>query len=374
MKIVFVTREGYGLAGARVRAYNFAKELKRRGIKTEVLSYADDLGAKDGIHEGSMSLLEKIRHNLIAYKRLSQEKNAIIVLQRVNYHSLGPLLNRIIKKNHLVLDLDDWEIRDDPRYILGFYPTSKAEYLTRKIASLSDFCIVSSNYLKDYIEQFNKNVHYIPSSVDLDLFRPNGKTRGSRGIKFVWTGTLHRIHDVENVKFIIDCFKELKEKIKSHISMDIVGDGIYFKEVASYVSNNRLEDCINLTGWIPPDEIAPYLEDVDVGLFPLIQDSRFNLSKSPTKLFEYMAAGKPTVSSCRGEAFSIVEDGKDGFLARDAGDFIDKMERLARDEALREEIGRHAREKVTKNYSLSMAGDRLFSVFVERYDGLCHER
>ena len=32
MKVIFVTREGYDLAGARVRCFNFAKELKRRGF------------------------------------------------------------------------------------------------------------------------------------------------------------------------------------------------------------------------------------------------------------------------------------------------------------------------------------------------------
>ena len=133
MKIIFVTREGYNLAGARVRAYNFSKALEERGLDTEVLSYAECLGAGDGINERKMGFFEKLRYNVRAYKKLEKEKDAIIVLQRVNYHTLSVLAARVIRKNRIILDMDDWEIREDPRYILGFYPTSKAEYLPEKL-------------------------------------------------------------------------------------------------------------------------------------------------------------------------------------------------------------------------------------------------
>ena len=362
MKIIFVTREGYELAGARIRAYNFARELKRRGIEAEVLSYSGDLGAKDGINEGAMKALDKIKYNIAAYKRLSKEKHAIIVIQRFNYHSFAPLLTRIIHKRHIVLDVDDWEIREDPRYILGFYPTSKAEYLTKKIASISDFCIAGSHYLKDYLEPFNKDVYYIPSCVDTDLFRPDGLGVNNDTVRFAWIGTLHRQQDVENVKFIIDCFNELRKKMKG-ISLDIVGDGIYSGDVLTYISDSGAKTDIDFIGWVAPDKIPHYLRSIDIGLCPLIQDTRFNMSKSPAKLLEYMAMAKSTVSSYIGEAGLIVEDGRDGFLADNRAVFIDKMEILAKNSKLREEMGRGARDKVMQGYSLKVAGDKLSSAF-----------
>ncbi|MCX5692616.1 MAG: glycosyltransferase family 4 protein [Candidatus Omnitrophica bacterium] len=367
MKVIFVTREGYNLPGARIRGYGFAKELVRRGVDAEVLSYADNLGAKDGKQEGSMGLLEKIKHNIEAYKKLSKEKNAIIILQRVNYHSFGPLFSRIIRRNRLVLDMDDWEIREDPGYMLGFYPTSKAEYLTRKIASLSDFCIAGSQYLADYLSKFNRKIYYIPSCVDAYLFRPNGQLKDSNTTKFIWTGTFHRKDDVENVKFIIDCFEEAKKEIKD-ICMDIVGDGIYGKEISRYILNSESKDSINFIGWIHPDKVPAYLERADIGLFPLTQSTRFNNAKSPTKLFEYMAMGKAVVSSNIGEAANIIEDGKDGFLAGDRKTFVGKMEILIKDERLRKEIGANARRKIEQRYSMEIAGDRFFSVLSNAYD------
>lgn len=368
MKVIFVTREGYNLAGGRIRSYNFARELAKRGIATRVLSYAEDLGAKDGVHERSMTSLEKIKYNVMAYKELSQEKNAIIVLQRVNYHSAAPFLSRIAGKSRLVLDIDDWEIREDPKYLFGFYPTSKAEYLTKKIAALSDFCITGSLYLKDFIDQYSSQVYYIPSGADLEKFCPDGKGAEEGIIRFAWIGTLHRKDDVENVKFIIDCFKDLRLS-SVDASLEIVGDGIYRKEIEEYISKCRLAHKINFVGWIHPDKMPCYLDGIDIGLFPLIQKTRFNLSKSPTKLFEYMAMGKPTVSSCIGEAEAIITDGEDGFLAEDRKTFIGRMETLVKDNGLRKDIGENAKRKVMQNYSLSVIGERLYTIFTDMYGG-----
>src|SRR3989338_5566873 len=121
MKIIFITREGYNLPGARVRCYNFARELSRYGIDTEVLSYADNLGAKDGKDESQMGLRGKIGFNYRAFKRLAGEKEAVLYIQRFNYHSFAPYLVHLFNKNRIILDLDDWEMRENPEYYFGIY-------------------------------------------------------------------------------------------------------------------------------------------------------------------------------------------------------------------------------------------------------------
>ena len=360
--MIFVTREGYALAGARIRNYNFARELRKRGIKAEVLSYSEDLGAKDGINEGYMSLIDKNRHNIAAYKRLSKEKDAIIVIQRINYHSFAPFLNHIIGKNRVVLDIDDWEMRDDPRYLFGFYPTSKAEYLTRITAKRALFCVAASNFLKDFLSPFNKTVYYIPSCVDTKLFKPSFEHKKRNTFKFVWAGTLHRQEDVENVRFIIDCFLELKKEIRN-MELNIIGDGIYSRYVRSYISEQGCADCVRFSGWIEPEEMPLCLEDMDAGLFPLIQKKKFNFSKSPTKLFEYMAMAKPTVSSRLGEAERVIDDGKDGFLAQDKDEFVRQMKILYNNRDLCKNMGEKARGKALRDYSLTKAGDMLEEAF-----------
>ena len=363
MKVIFITREGYNLSGARVRCYGFARELKKYNIETEVFSFADDLGAKCGEKEFEMGLVDKIRYNMRAFRRLQGEinDNSVIFMQRLNYHSLAPFLISLLEKNKFIFDCDDWNIRENPVYYLGIYPSSKMEYLTRKIVKYSDIGIVASKFLKEYLEKFNSKVHYIPTGVDTDFFKPKNNNRDTTQITFSWIGTVYHKEMGENIKSILYAFSVLVNKY-DNIFLDFVGKGKYLTEIKNGLGNVYCKDRIRFYGWIPPEQIPDYLSNIDIGLLPLIQDTKFNKAKSPTKLFEYMAMAKPTVSSCIGEAAHIIQDGENGFLAKTKEDFIEKMQRLIKDLDLRQRMGEKARETVEKNYSLRVLGKQLYEI------------
>lgn len=358
MKITFITREGYDLSGARVRCYNFARELKKRGVETQVFSFADDLKAKFGDKECQMSNVEKIKLNLKAFGILKKKiGSGMIFMQRLNYHTLAPFLISLSGKNRFIFDCDDWNIREDPRYYFGF-PSSKMEYLTRKIAAFSDACIASSLFLKKYLMNFNPNTFYIPTGVDTEAFYPRQIKADNKSIVFSWVGTAYHKEMGDNLKFLIDCFTELAGK-NDNIFLDIVGAGRYFQE-ARVSLNCSGSGRIRFKEWISPDKVADYLSGIDVGLLPLIQDTKFNTAKSPTKLFEYMALAKPTVSSRIGEAANIIEHGSNGFLAKTKEEFISRMLELSLDAGLRRSMGNFARETVERKYSLNVIGRDLF--------------
>ena len=372
MKIIFITREGYNLSGARVRCYNFVRALKSYGINAEVFSFADDLGAKYGEEELEMGLSQKIKYNYQAYRKLNElSKDTLIFMQRLNYHTLAPFLLSIIKKHKLIFDCDDWNIREDPRYILGIYPTSKAEFLTRKAARRSYLCLAASRFLENYLSDFNERVYYLPTGVDTELFTPLEKTtfyssnRANSKIIFSWIGTVYTEEMQDNLKFIIDCFHPLNSKYPEAI-LEILGQGKYFEKSRSENKSLNSQRII-FKKWLPPDEMPKYLSGIDIGLLPLIQNTKFNQAKSPTKLFEYMAMEKPVVASFLGEAGEIIGDGETGFLARNKEEFIQKMESLIISRELRQKIGLEARKEVLKNYSLNVLGKRLYKILLSDY-------
>jgi glycosyltransferase involved in cell wall biosynthesis len=362
MKVIFITREGYDLSGARVRCYNFARALRECGINTEVFSFADNLGAKYGGKEFEMSCLDKIKYNIEAFKILvKKEKGAIFFMQRLNYHTLSPFMASFINKNKFIFDCDDWNIRENPIYHFGLFPSSKMEFLTRKIAKHADVCIAASLYLKNYLDKFNDKVYYIPTGVDTELFKPGSGYEDGSKITFSWIGTMYHKEMRDNVMFILDCFSALADRY-DNIFMRIAGIGEYFEEINTYVENAKHRDRIKIDSWIPPDDIPGYLSDIDIGVLPLIQDTKFNKSKSPTKLFEYMAMAKPTVSSNIGEPSHIIKDGDTGFLAKDKYEFMEKMEKLIKDPVLRTDIGKNARGLVEKEYSLKVLAGQFYDV------------
>ncbi len=361
-KIIFITREGYRLSGARVRCYNFAKALRLYGVDTEVFSFADNLGAKYAEEESEMSYLDKIKYNIKAFKALlKKEKDAIFFMQRLNYHTLGPFIASLINKNKFIFDCDDWNIRENPAYYFGYFPSSKMEFFTRKIASYADMCITASLFLKNYLEKFNNRVYYIPTGVDAEFFRPKNNHKDNSKVIFSWIGTAYHKEMCENIKFILDCFSALADKY-DNIFMNIAGEGKYFIEINAYIASSKHKNRIKIDNWIPPDEIPGYLSNIDIGLLPLIQDTKFNRAKSPTKLFEYMAMAKPTISSNIGEPSYIINDGNNGFLANSKGEFIEKMIMLIDSLILRNNIGDNARKLAETNYCLKVLTKQLYDI------------
>ena len=362
MKIIFITREGYNLSGARVRCYNFARALKNYGINAEVFSFADNLGAKYGEEETEMGLSQKLKYNFQAYRILKElDKDSLIVMQRLNYHTLAPFLISILKRHKFIFDCDDWNIREKPRYILGVYPTSKAEFLTRKFAKRSYFCLAASKFLENYLSQFNGKVYYLPTGVDTSLFDPifYDDTKINSKIVFSWIGSVYTEEMQENLKFIIDCFLSLAPKY-SQVYLELRAEGKYLENLKK--ETNVLDGKISIKKWLHPDKIPQYLSGIEIGLLPLIQNTKFNRAKSPTKLFEYMAMGKPVVASFLGEAKEIIQDGRTGFLVRNKEEFIRKMESLIINQELRKRVGFEARKEVLRSYSLNVLGKRLYKI------------
>jgi glycosyltransferase involved in cell wall biosynthesis len=361
MKVIFITREGYQLSGSRVRCHGFARQLKKYAVQTEVFSFADNLGAKYAEEESEMSLAKKLKYNFIVFKRLIKEdKNTIFFLQRLNYHVLAPVLVNLLHKNKLIFDCDDWNIRENPKYYLGIFPSSKMEYAYRKLAQHAQLCITASKFLKSYLEPFSKKIYYLPTGVDTDHFYPQGE-QNSEKIVFSWMGTVYHQPMLENLNFILSCFSELAGEF-SNIFFHLAGQGKYYEEFKKTVSENRFSQRIKVLPWIPPEGMPQFLSGIDIGLLPLIQDSYFNKAKSPTKMFEYMAMEKPVIASCIGEAKNIIIDGKTGLLASSRVEFISKMRLLILDEKLRKYIGQKANKEVEAKYSLNILGKELYSI------------
>ncbi len=361
MKVIFITREGSRLSGSRVRCHGFARQLNKYAVQTEVFSFADNLGAKYAEEETELSLLEKLKYNFSAFKRLIKEdKKSIFFLQRLNYHLLGPLLVNLLKKNRLIFDCDDWNIRENPKYYFGLFPSSKMEYAYRKLAKHSAICIAASSFLKNYLEPFSKKIYYLPTGVDTDLFSPRLRP-DQEEIVFSWMGTVYHQPMLENLNFILSCFSELAVEF-GNIFLHIAGEGKYYGEFKKIVLGNKFSQRIKIFPWIQPINMPGFLSDIDIGLLPLIQDSYFNKAKSPTKMFEYMAMGKPLIASRIGEAGNIIIDGQTGLLAADRSEFISKMKMLILNRQLRKFIGQQANKEIELKYSLNILGKELYSI------------
>ncbi len=350
MKILFVTREGYNLPGARYRCYQFSRKLEQYGFKCEVLSFSDSLGGKDGEREREMRSWEKIRLNYKAFRYIRSFQPDLLFLQRVHYHSWGAWLAREFKRIPLWVDMDDWEFREN-LWRCGFLSNSRMEMFTRFLLRRAVGVSVSSYFLKRYFSDYSP--FYLPSAVDTELFTP--PSRRPESLKLSWIGTLHRPDNLENLRELFSIFQRLK-KIFPDAVLEVVGGGYYQDLLEKEVCRVK---GLFFRKWISPPEMPQYLQSVSVGLLPLFQNSRFNQAKSPVKLFEYFATGIPVVASSVGEVPYYLEDGVNGFLASSRDEFFQKLAFLLKNPSLREEMGKNARKTAEKKLSLKRWGEKL---------------
>lgn len=75
------------------------------------------------------------------------------------------------------------------------------------------------------------------------------------------------------------------------LKVSIVGDGEFRLNLEDLAQSLHVEDHVHFTGFVPIEEIPHLISQADVGVISLL------VRMMPTKLFEYLAMGKPIIAS-----------------------------------------------------------------------------
>jgi glycosyltransferase involved in cell wall biosynthesis len=353
-KILFVCNDGYNTTNTRIRCYRFSDELRKSGIETEVFSFKDSLHARyDGFESYKSTPIERLTLLAKAVMRLAREdRSTVFYIQKSGYFAFAPLFVSLIKGNRIILDYDDYEYEQSPI----------SRCMLRLLCKRAVFCVAASRYLLQFLKRFNRKVYFIPTGVDTKIFRPKKKVKADKQAVFAWVGFVVDSDAADNLLFILDSFDQMtKAKNEKTPRLEIVGGGMHLNEILGRIDMLRNKN-IFYKGTLSPDLIPDYLDTVDIGLFILTKNTDYNKSKSPTKLFEYMAKGLAVISTNIGESGKIITDNGDGIIVRTQQEFIRKSGILARDRQLISRLGRNAVLSAAKNYSLDVLGKQLAEI------------
>ncbi len=113
--------------------------------------------------------------------------------------------------------------------------------------------------------------------------------------------------------------------------------------------------------WNKETEIADLLQ-IDIGLMPLPDDD-WSRGKCGFKALQYMALKIPTLASPVGVNQKIIDHGVNGFLCYNEKDWLTYLEKLISNKSLREDLGKAARQKVIKHYSVLSNTANFLSLF-----------
>jgi glycosyltransferase involved in cell wall biosynthesis len=130
-----------------------------------------------------------------------------------------------------------------------------------------------------------------------------------------------------------------------------VGEGLEREWCARIARELGLADTVVFTGSVPHEQVPQYVAAMDVATVPYGKLDQFYFS--PMKLFEYMAAGRPTVAASLGQIAEVVDHGRDGWLYEpgNAQSLAQGIDTILYNPTLGADMGAAARAKVLANHT-----------------------
>ncbi len=193
--------------------------------------------------------------------------------------------------------------------------------------------------------------------VNLDRF-PAVKRNGDAKDRFRIAMSA-RFYDVKGHRYALEAFAQLKKR-HSHAEISFVGNGPLLDQMKAYARELGV-DGVHFVGHVPHREVPRYLRDADVYIQPSVKDGDGRTEGVPNAIMEAGAMGLPVVATDHGGIPEVVREEATGFLVpeRDAEALADRLDRLARDPALRLAMGARGRELIEDEFNLDIQAKRL---------------
>ena len=364
-----------------IRIVSLAREFRDQGHKVK-LAYCPldirerknniDLERIEVITLSRKAGLRTLFYNIKKIKEGSDWADIIHFQKCFHYVSIPALFCGWFFNKPLHYDWDDWEEKiwyhSNKKSIHTLIFGNFIRLLERSIPRLVDTISVSSHKLEKLCIRFgveNNRILKTPVGADLRRFGPHisgesirRKYNLQQKITILYLGQLH---GGQYVKMFIEAANIVLHKRSDAIFL-IVGQGYMADQLKDLVIRYGIEDRVIFVGSIPPDLIPHYIGASDICIAPF-EENEVTICKSPLKIVEYLASGKPIVASLVGEVRNMV--GGVGLLA-EPGDYRALAEAtlsLFDNQQLRQEMGFRARQRAEQRYNWQNTADNLLKAY-----------
>lgn len=217
-----------------------------------------------------------------------------------------------------------------------------------------------------------------PNGVDPQCYRPD-----------IPTGKLVRRYALEDRKVIgfigsfgpwhgaqvlVQAYAELLRRnpgLRGQVRLMMIGDGQLMPQVQAEIAQAGLEPDVILTGRVAQAEGPEYLAACDVLVSPHVPNSDGSaFFGSPTKLFEYMAMGRPIVASDLDQIGDVLVHEQTALLVPpgDPVAIAAAIERLLDDPPLTQSLASNARDTALRKHTWRRHTDRILARLDELVD------
>lgn len=216
-----------------------------------------------------------------------------------------------------------YDITDKHSEYKGFIRRETVEAMEKDLASKADVVFTTAKGLYDIQKQVNPHTYLIPNGSDFALFNQAAQKlpvpedmKDIQGPVLGYVGVLQEWVDYDIIEYIASQKPE-----SSIVLVGPQGAGVQLDHLKKYKN-------IHFLGRKKQEELPQYISQFDVCL-NIFRGSRLSKDVSPLKFYEYLATGKPVVSTRYPEQ---VEDFQDAvYIADSKEEFLQKCELALRE-------------------------------------------
>jgi glycosyltransferase involved in cell wall biosynthesis len=338
----------------RYRIGLFLPLLEKNNIKYRIRSFYDEESGK--ILYGKGNLLRKI--GIVAkgflkrgYTTLFEAwKYDFLFIQRSALPAGPPLFEwifaRVLRKK-IIYDFDDAIWVSDPTEKNKLLTWLKSAWKVKYICSWSYKVVGGNDYLCEYASKYNSSVIKIPTCVDTENHHNRLKRKaGDDKIIVGWTGSHSTLKYLD---ILVPVINELQEEFNFSFVVICNKPPIWNVKHWQFIK------------WNGATEVNDLLL-LDIGIMPLTDDV-WSEGKCGFKLVQYLSLGIPAVASPVGVNKQIIQNGVEGFLCRNADEWMSALSKLLSDALLRQQMGKAGRAKIEMNYSIKSQEQTFLALF-----------
>ena len=244
-----------------------------------------------------------------------------------------------------------------------------ARWAERFFYARANHILVNSPAYCDYLlkQGLSKDkVTVIPNGVDAAMFDPCAQgddIRRELGFDHqflvTYAGALGQANDIGT---ILRAAHRLRDS--SSIHFILVGDGKERKNLEQQAKNLKLDN-VTFAGCFPKDRMRDVLAASNACI-AILQDIPMFRTTYPNKVFDYMAAGRPTLLAIDGVIRQVVEDANGGCFVPPGNDraLADAVRRLHENPDESQRMGKSARQYVEQHFQREDHARRLEQLLV----------
>ncbi|MDH5525234.1 MAG: glycosyltransferase [Desulfobulbaceae bacterium] len=314
----------------------------------------------------------------VACQELKQECPAFIY-QRYSVNNITGVLLAEQYKVPFVLEYNGSEVWINRNWGRALADEKTALRLEIINFAAADLIVVVSKVLADELVERGVEPERIlvnPNGVDPDRYRPDingGAVRAHYGLggTFVvgFIGTFGPWHGAEILAEAVGEYFQKNPAKRGKVKFLFIGDGQGLPEVQRIVERNNVADECVFTGLISQQEGPEHMAACDILVsphVPNIDGSRF--FGSPTKLFEYMAMGKPIVASKLEQLSEVLTHKSTAWLVPpgDVAALVDGIEQVYADADLGKLLAENARKVACQKHTWLRHTERILEALDNR--------